>query len=126
MKKKSIFENNILFIFFAVICTALWGTAFPGVKLGYEWFDIGSDDTGSKLMFAGVRFALAGLIVLVVYIIKNRRFPLFSKKDSPAILALSAVQITGNYFFYYPDREPGNGTIDSMLEFFKAHSKVNS
>jgi hypothetical protein len=30
------------------------------------------------------------------------------------------------YAILYPDREPGNTTIDSMLEFFKAHSKVNS
>lgn len=124
MKKKSIFENNILFIFFAVICTALWGTAFPGVKLGYEWFGIGSDDTGSKLMFAGVRFALAGLIVLVVYIIKNRRLPLFTKKEAPAILALSAVQITGNYFFYYLGLSVTAGSIASVLNSFDTFCAV--
>ena len=27
------------------------------------------------------------------------------------------------YSIIYPDREPGNGTIDAMLSFFKAHSK---
>ena len=27
------------------------------------------------------------------------------------------------YAVLYPDREPGNGTIDAMLSFFKAHSK---
>lgn len=30
------------------------------------------------------------------------------------------------YAVLFPDREPGNGTIDSMLDFFRAHSKVNS
>ena len=29
------------------------------------------------------------------------------------------------YAILFPDREPGNGTIDSMLDFFKEHSKVN-
>lgn len=30
------------------------------------------------------------------------------------------------YAVIYPDREPGNGTIDSMLDFFKDHTKINS
>ena len=124
MKKKSIFENNVWFIIFATICTALWGTAFPGVKLGYEWFGIGADATGSKLMFAGVRFALAGLIVLGVYIIKNRRFPVFTKKEAPAIMALSAVQITGNYFFYYLGLSVTAGSIASVLNSFDTFCAV--
>ncbi len=124
MKTKSIFENNFLFIIFAVICTALWGTAFPGVKLGYEWFGVSPDDTGSKLMFAGVRFALAGLIVLMVYFIKNRRFPVFTKKEAPTIMGLSAVQITGNYFFYYLGLSVTAGSIASVLNSFDTFCTV--
>ncbi|MBQ8227538.1 MAG: DMT family transporter [Clostridia bacterium] len=124
MKTKSIFENNFFFIIFAIICTALWGTAFPGVKLGYEWFEIGTDETGSKLMFAGVRFALAGVIVLAVYFIKNRRFPAFTKKEAPTILTLSAVQITGNYFFYYLGLSVTAGSIASVLNSFDTFCSV--
>ncbi len=116
--KKSIFENKFIFVIFAIICTALWGTAFPGVKLGYEWFGIGSQDTGSKLMFAGIRFAAAGVMVLLAYIIKNKRFPVFSKKQAPTVLALSAVQITGNYFFYYLGLSVTAGSIASVLNSF--------
>ncbi len=115
MKAKSIFENNFLFIIFAMVCTALWGTAFPGVKLGYEWFDIGADETGSKLLFAGIRFTLAGLIVLAVYTIRRRQLPIFTKKEAPTIFALSAVQITGNYFFYYLGLSVTAGSIASVL-----------
>ena len=124
MKTKSIFENNFLFIIFAIICTALWGTAFPGVKLGYEWFGIGAEETGSKLMFAGVRFAMAGVIVLTVYFIKNRRFPVFTKKEAPTVLALSAVQITGNYFFYYLGLSVTAGSIASVLNSFDTFCAV--
>lgn len=116
--KKSVFENKFSFVMFAIICTALWGTAFPGVKLGYEWFNIGADDTGSKLMFAGVRFALAGIIVLGVYTVKNKKFPVFSKTEAPTVLALSAVQITGNYFFYYLGLSVTAGSIASVLNSF--------
>ena len=40
MKEKNVFKNNFTLILLAMAATALWGTAFPGVKLGYEWFDI--------------------------------------------------------------------------------------
>lgn len=124
MKTKSVFENKIIFAVFAIVCTALWGTAFPGVKLGYEWFNIGAEDTGSKLMFAGVRFALAGIIVLTVYVIKNRHFPVFTKKEAPTILTLSAVQITGNYFFYYLGLSVTAGSIASVLNSFDTFCAV--
>lgn len=124
MKTKSVFENKYLFFVFAIICTALWGTAFPGVKLGYEWFSIGQEETGSKLMFAGVRFALAGILVLTVYSIKNRKLPVFSKKEAPVIMALSAVQITGNYFFYYLGLSVTLGSIASVINSFDTFCTV--
>ena len=37
----------------AILCTALWGTAFPFIKLGYTSFSIEESDIGSKLLFAG-------------------------------------------------------------------------
>ncbi len=49
----------------AVLCTLLWGSAFPGVKIGYELFAIDGDNVFQKLLFAGVRFALAGGAVLL-------------------------------------------------------------
>lgn len=121
---KHIFEKNFFFIFFATVCTALWGTAFPGVKLGYDLFNINADETGSKLLFAGVRFALAGIIVLAVYCIKTGAFPTFSKKEAPPILALSAVQIAGNYFFYYLGLSVTAGSIASVLNSFDTFCAV--
>ena len=88
MKSEKIFKNKFLFIIFAVITTALWGTAFPGVKLGYEWFSIGSGDTGSKLLFAGVRFMIAGALVLLIYFIKAKRLPKFTKEQATPIILL--------------------------------------
>ncbi len=103
---------------FAMACTALWGTAFPGVKLGYEWFNISSQDTGSKLMFAGIRFVLAGIIVLLVFTVKSKKFPAFSKEQAPGILVLSTVQIAGNYFFYYLGLSVTAGSVASVINSF--------
>ena len=49
----------------AILCTILWGSAIPLIKLGYAVFDIAADATADKLLFAGIRFLGAGLIILV-------------------------------------------------------------
>ena len=124
MKSEKIFKNKFLFIIFAVITTALWGTAFPGVKLGYEWFSIGSGDTGSKLLFAGVRFMLAGALVLLIYCIKAKRLPKFTKEQATPIILLSLVQIVGNYFFYYIGLSHTAGSVASVLNSFDTFCTV--
>lgn len=62
MKRKN---NTLLSLVLpAVLCTALWGSAAPCVKKGYELFEIAAGDSFSQLVFAGWRFTLAGVLVL--------------------------------------------------------------
>lgn len=56
----------------ALLCTLLWGSAFPAVKSGYALFGIG-DEAACKLFFAGWRFMLAGVAVLVISVITSRQ-----------------------------------------------------
>ncbi|MCD8119040.1 MAG: DMT family transporter [Lachnospiraceae bacterium] len=49
----------------ACLCCALWGSAFPGVKIGYQLFQIESSDTAAILLFAGTRFFLAGVLTIL-------------------------------------------------------------
>lgn len=51
----------------AFLATFLWGSAFPCVKTGYEWLGIAKSDTGSQMFFAGIRFFLAGVLVLAAW-----------------------------------------------------------
>ena len=55
-----------ILILSAIICTLLWGSAFPGVKIGYKLFGITSGDIPSYILFAGIRFLIAGIITLVL------------------------------------------------------------
>ena len=48
----------------ASVSCFLWGSAFPGIKIGYEWFRIGSLDAAAQILFAGCRFFLAGMMVI--------------------------------------------------------------
>ena len=39
----------------AFICCALWGSAFPCIKTGYQIFEIAGNDSSSQILFAGIR-----------------------------------------------------------------------
>ena len=98
----------------ALICTLLWGSAFPSVKTGYALFGIG-EDSFSKLFFAGWRFMLAGVLVLIVYRV------LYSKTICPkfsqvkGILLLGLVQTTMQYVFFYIGLSHTTGVKGSVL-----------
>ena len=58
---KSIFQNKWAVIGFAAICAFLWGSAFPVLKISNIELQIASDDTIAQIVFAGIRFLLAGI-----------------------------------------------------------------
>lgn len=84
----------------AILCTMLWGSAIPTIKLGYDIFNIAPAATADKFVFAGVRFLGAGLLILVP-------FSLFSKNTVMEkglfrhSLILGLIQTAGQYFFMY-------------------------
>ena len=85
----------------ALLCCLLWGSATPSIKIGYELFQIGSADTMSQILFAGVRFTLAGILTIIICSIISRK-PLVPKKSSwKMVLKLSLVQTVIQYFFFY-------------------------
>ncbi len=85
----------------AVLCVLLWGSAFPGVKIGYGLFAIDSGNTFQKLMFAGWRFALAGASVLLYA--KCRGVPgLRLRRDNVrGVLVMSLLQTGLQYALFY-------------------------
>ena len=113
--KNNIFQNKNFAIFAAIFCTLLWGTAFPFIKLGYEEFQIADGDIGSKLLFAGFRFMLAGLMVFAILCIGERKFALPQKGDLAAITLLGLVQTGGQYLFTYIGIGFTSGTNTSII-----------
>ena len=101
MNREKLFTNKINIIIIATICTFLWGSAFPAVKLGYEIFNISSSDTYSKFIFAGYRFFLAGIIVLIIKLLRKENIFDINKKDLKEISILGVIQTTFQYIFFY-------------------------
>ena len=57
---KSIFQQPLWVTIFALTAAIAWGWAYPLIKLGFSEFAISADMTGSKMLFAGIRFLSFG------------------------------------------------------------------
>lgn len=62
----SIFQRPMWVACLAATAAFAWGLAYPFIKMGYAHFAITPEMTGSKILFAGVRFTICGLIILAV------------------------------------------------------------
>ena len=85
----------------AIICCLLWGSAFPCIKLGYQLFDIPSGDSSSQILFAGIRFTLAGILVILAGSVLQGEFLKPSGKAIPKVLKLCMFQTVLQYIFFY-------------------------
>ena len=95
------FQRKQVIVLVAVFCTFLWGCAYPAVKLGYSLLGIASGDMAGQMVFAGLRFSLAGVAALVLAACLKRKLPLPEKSQWPGILMLGALQTGIQYFFFY-------------------------
>ena len=100
-------------ILLAMFCCFLWGSAFPCIKIGYRMFEIGGGDTAAQILFAGTRFSLAGLMVILAFSFINGRFV---KPHSPEKIAvLSIFQTILQYVPFYIGLAHTTGVKSSII-----------
>lgn len=99
----------------AALCCFLWGSATPAIKIGYQLFSIDSADTSSIIVFAGTRFLLAGILVVLFQSLLRRRFLHPQPKALPAIFALSLTQTAVQYLFFYIGLAHTSGVRGTIL-----------
>ena len=113
MDKTKFYTNEKNIIFLAILCCILWGSAYPSIKIGYSLFNI--SDLGSKLVFAGYRFTIAGAFILILEIIKNKRMPSFTKRQIGQVTLLGLTQTTLQYIFFYVGMSYTTGVRGSII-----------
>lgn len=100
----------------AMFCCALWGSAFPCIKIGYELFAIPADDVALQILFAGCRFTLAGILALAIGSIMNRTLLLPRRNAWGKIFKLSMLQTVAQYLFFYVGLAHTTGVKASIIE----------
>ncbi|MBR1445089.1 MAG: DMT family transporter [Firmicutes bacterium] len=99
--EKKFAQKPLGILIMALISTALWGSAIPVIKIGYGLFDIASDDVATKMLFAGVRFTLAGLFVIIAVSLMQKKFVHPTKDNYKYAMYMGAVQTGLEYIFFY-------------------------
>jgi len=112
---KTIFRRPVWVTLFALTAAIAWGWAYPLIKLGMAEFSITPDMTGSKMLFAGIRFCLSGLIILVMARVARRDFHVSHNADWLYILAFSLFNTTLHYACFYFGLSHSEGSRAALL-----------
>lgn len=97
----------------AVLCTVLWGSAYPIIKYTYASLQLTA--AADKLLFAGVRFVLAGLMVFTAAWIKDRRPPTLPRAKIGGVILYGVLQTGLMYIFNYIGVANTTATKTSVL-----------
>ncbi|MBQ8583068.1 MAG: DMT family transporter [Clostridia bacterium] len=99
-EEKSIFTHPLVLTLSALLCCALWGSATPFIKIGYELM-MPEKTVPQTILFAGIRFTLAGIITVLIYSIARKKLLYPKPENIPCVLTVSAFQTVIQYIFFY-------------------------
>src|SRR5699024_2291688 len=123
MEKTFTKKRNILII--SLICTALWGSAFPALKISYERLALEITDIYSRIYLAGIRFFLASVLVFLYgkFIFK---VDISVRKESiKPIILLGLLQTSLQYFFFYIGIANTTGIRSAIIQASSTFFVVN-
>ena len=115
-QKEKILTKDWVVALTAILCCLLWGSAFPCIKIGYGLFHIASEDTASQILFAGIRFALAGVLTIVIGSLTSGKALIPSGTTWTRILKLCLFQTVLQYLFFYVGLAHTTGVKASIIE----------
>lgn len=114
-EKTTIFQRPVWVALFALTAAVAWGWAYPLIKLGFAEFGIGTEMTGSKMLFAGIRFTLSGLIILFIAAITKRKLIVSTPSACGYIILYGILNTTLHYTFFYIGLSHSQGARAAIL-----------
>ena len=120
----SLFQRPLWVAIFALTAAVVWGWAYPLIKLGFKEFAIKPEMTGSKMLFAGVRFCLSGLIILAMAKGRGFSFRLRQGSDCGFLLLYALFNTTFHYAFFYFGLSHSEGARAAILNTLSVFTVV--
>ncbi|MBR5469146.1 MAG: DMT family transporter [Paludibacteraceae bacterium] len=111
----NIFQQPIWVMLFAIIAATAWGWAYPLIKLGFKEFAITQEMTSSKMLFAGIRFTISGLIILTIARTSHRSFNTKNHLGWLYIITFALINTTFHYTFFYIGLSHSEGARAAIL-----------
>lgn len=110
-----LFQRPAWVCLFALTAAVLWGWAYPIIKIGFQEWGITPEMTGSKMLFAGIRFAISGLIILAMARGMRRSFRPARRWDWGFILLFALINTTFHYACFYIGLSHSEGSRAAIL-----------
>lgn len=114
--KERVFQHKILSVLLALLVCALWGSLYPFIKIGYQAFSINAKDIPSIMLFAGLRFAVCGGILVGILVCKEKRRFLPSRTQWVPILLVGLFTIVLHYGLTYVALALGEGSKSAIIK----------
>lgn len=109
------FSNRKVVFLLAGLCCLLWGSAYPAIKNGYALLAIAPDDIPGKMLFAGYRFFLAGVLLLIPLQFSRRDSLRLNWRQFGELATLGLTQTSIQYVFFYIGLAYTTGVKGSIL-----------
>lgn len=113
IESNNVFQKPAVLVALALTSCALWGAAFPAIKIGFELF--GVETSGDKILFAGYRFFMAGVLTLIIVSIIEKRLLTMKTSSIPYVLMQGFIQTTLQYILFYIGLSFTTGTKGSII-----------
>ena len=109
------FSDRKAVIALATLCCLLWGSSYPAIKNGFSLFAIPPHDMAGKLVFAGWRCFLAGVLLLGVAAVSGKNLGALSRRNWIEVGALGLLQTAVMFVFFYLGLAYTTGVKSSVL-----------
>lgn len=113
--KPALYQTRTGVFALATLCCALWGSSYPAIKNGYALLQIAPADLAGQMLFAGWRFTLAGLILLLAALVLRKRLLPVSRRQAGQVVLLGLVQTALQYVFFYIGVAHASGIKSSIM-----------
>ena len=109
------FSDRKAVMLLATLCCLLWGSSYPAIKNGFALFAIQPGDMAGRLVFAGWRCALAGVLLLCIAVVSGKNFGALSRRNWLEVGALGLLQTVVMFVFFYLGLAYTTGVKSSVL-----------
>ncbi len=116
MMKINIFSNKVTSVLLCLSACVLWGSLFPLIKVGYASFKISANDIPSIILFAGLRFLISGIVLIILSGVKQKKFDKPEKDNIKYILSGALFTIILHYSFTYVALSLGEGSKSAIVK----------
>ena len=119
--KESVQQDRVIWSWFPVtfltafFCCVLWGSASPAIKIAYSLFRIGPEDTASRIMLAGARVMIAGVMTIAFGSVLAKKLLIPKRTSWPKVAILALVQTVGQYYFFFMALANTSGVRGSII-----------